>query len=329
MKELTYAAATDAAGRGRGRAPPTRDAVFLGGGTNLVDHLKLGVATPRHAGRRQPAAARRRSRSSTRRPGCASAPNVRNSDLAAHPRRARALPGRRPRPAGRRLRPDPQPGHHRRQPAPAHPLRLLPGRHHPVQQARARQRLLGARGLRPLQRDPRRQRGLRGHAPLRPRRRAGRASTPWWSSSAPTASAGCRSPTCTACPATTPSATPSLAHGELITAVELPAAGARAGARPTSRRATGRPTPSRWSRWPRALDLDRRRHVRRRADRLGRGRPQAVARRRVAEDALRGQPARPRTPSARPSTTSWRDAAPAADNAYKLRDGARRHRAGA
>jgi hypothetical protein len=32
--------------------------------------------------------------------------------------------------AVRRLRPAPRPGHHRRQPAPAHPLRLLPGRDH-------------------------------------------------------------------------------------------------------------------------------------------------------------------------------------------------------
>lgn len=45
MRELAYVRPDDAAAAVRTVATE-RDAVFLGGGTNLVDHLKLGVATP-------------------------------------------------------------------------------------------------------------------------------------------------------------------------------------------------------------------------------------------------------------------------------------------
>ena len=45
MKELTYTRAADAAAAVEAVASDP-DAVFLGGGTNLVDHLKLGVTTP-------------------------------------------------------------------------------------------------------------------------------------------------------------------------------------------------------------------------------------------------------------------------------------------
>ena len=94
MRPFAYERAADAAGGG-GRAAPARPARrFLGGGTNLVDLMKLGVETPDAARRRPPAAATTGSRS---RPtaGCASAPRVRNSDLAADPLRPRALPGAR------------------------------------------------------------------------------------------------------------------------------------------------------------------------------------------------------------------------------------------
>ena len=62
---------------------------------------------------------------------------VRNSDLAADPRVRRALSGALPGAARRRVRPAAQHGDRRRQPAAAHALRLLPGRHEAVQQARA------------------------------------------------------------------------------------------------------------------------------------------------------------------------------------------------
>ena len=108
---------------------------FLGGGTNLVDLMQLGVETPDAARRRHAAAARPASRAARRR-------------AADRRRRPQQRPGRRPaRPrrypvlaqallAGR-VRPAAQHGDDRRQPAPAHALRLLPGRHEAVQQARA------------------------------------------------------------------------------------------------------------------------------------------------------------------------------------------------
>ncbi len=219
------------------------------------------------------------------------------------PGRAARLPGRRARAARRSLGPDPQPGHDRRQPAAAHPLRLLPGRHHPVQQARARHRLLRARGLRPLQRDPGRQRPscVATHpSDLAVALAARRRHASW--SSGPTASDGCRSPTCTGCRATGPSDDTTLAHGELITAVELPAHRRCGRARPTTRSATGRRTPSRWSRSPP-------RSTSRTAPCATSGSPGAAwptspGAPTRAEAALRGQHARPRTPSARRSTPS-------------------------
>ena len=153
MRELAYLRPGRRRRRGgRGRRPPQR-ACSSAGGTNLVDHLKLGVTAPEllvdvrglplddiveHDGHDGPVL----------RVGAA----VRNSDLAAHPLVRSRVPRGDAGAARRRLAADPAPGHHRRQPAPADPLRLLPGRHHAVQQARARHRLLRARGLRPLQR---------------------------------------------------------------------------------------------------------------------------------------------------------------------------------
>ena len=128
MRELAYLRPDDAAAAVAAVADHP-NAVFLAGGTNLVDHLKLGVTAPEllvdvrglphddiveHDGPDGPVL-------------CVGAA-VRNSDLAAHPllrsRCARGVAGA----ARRRLAADPAPGHHRRQPAPADPLRLLPGR---------------------------------------------------------------------------------------------------------------------------------------------------------------------------------------------------------
>ena len=109
------------------------DAVYLAGGTNLVDHMKLGIVEPGllvdvghlpltdieqlsdgtlRVGRRRP----------EHRPG-------------RPPCRAQPLPDARPRTAVWRVRAATQPRHHRRQPPAAHPLRVLPGRHHALQQA--------------------------------------------------------------------------------------------------------------------------------------------------------------------------------------------------
>ncbi len=66
MKPFAYARATDAGRRGRA-APPRPDARFLGGGTNLVDLMKLGVETPDLLVDVTPAAARPGSRTRRRR----------------------------------------------------------------------------------------------------------------------------------------------------------------------------------------------------------------------------------------------------------------------
>ena len=89
MRPLTYERATDPA-TAVDAVAGNPDAAFLAGGTNLVDHLKLGVATPgllvdvsrlpldsveaRHEG------------------GLRIGANVRNSDLAAHPVVRRSFP---------------------------------------------------------------------------------------------------------------------------------------------------------------------------------------------------------------------------------------------
>ena len=148
-------APTDAADGGRRRGRPARRAPFLAGGTNLVDQMKLGVASPdllvdvsrlpldrveALPGRR---AADRRERPQQR-PG-------------RRPARAARLPGAVPGAAGRCVRPAPQHGHDRRQPAPAHPLRAT-SRTSP-RRATSGSRARGCparRGLPPQPGDPRR-----------------------------------------------------------------------------------------------------------------------------------------------------------------------------
>ena len=218
MKPFAYARAgqTCPARSRRRRAAGRRG--FLAGGTNLVDHLKLGVIDAGAARRRRPLT----SRESTTLPtaACASAP-LSEQRRCRRPAGARELPGGGPGAAGRRQRPAAQHGHHRRQPAAAHPVRVLPGRHHAVQQTRARHRLLRDRRLHPLPRDPRLPSGAAASPPTPP-------TWPWpWPPSTPRCRCSARTgatircPSCTGCPAT-PARDTDLEHGELITAVDLP-----------------------------------------------------------------------------------------------------------
>ena len=134
--------------------------------------------------------------------------DVRNSDLAAHPIvrsrypvLARALLSG----ASGQLRNLATTGG---QPAATHPVRLLPGRHHALQQAHPGHRLLGHRRLRPLPRHPRRLRALRRRSSLGHGGRHGRARRRRSSTSTPTANTACRSTISTGCPVTGPTATP-------------------------------------------------------------------------------------------------------------------------
>ncbi|WP_447646259.1 FAD binding domain-containing protein [Nocardioides zeae] len=89
MKELTYHRATDAA-TAVALVADDPDARFLGGGTNLVDHLKLGVARPGTLVdvSRLPLDTVEELPGGGLRIGAA----VRNSDLAAHPAVRRSFP---------------------------------------------------------------------------------------------------------------------------------------------------------------------------------------------------------------------------------------------
>ena len=136
MRPFRYERAADAAGAVALLAA-TPGATFLGGGTNLVDLMRLGVETP-DAARRRHAAAARPDRASADGGGLRIGAGVRNSDLAADPRVRERYPVLAAGAARRRVGPAAQPGDDRRQPAAAHALRLLPGRHEAVQQARAR-----------------------------------------------------------------------------------------------------------------------------------------------------------------------------------------------
>jgi hypothetical protein len=130
MKQLDYVRPADAA-QAVAAVSANPQAVFLAGGTNLVDHLKLGIATPEvlvdvrqlaldlieenDVGLR-----------SARTYSTATLPPNRGCVPSGGPSPAPCLPGR---PARS------QSGDDRRKPAAAHALRLLPGRHHCLQQA--------------------------------------------------------------------------------------------------------------------------------------------------------------------------------------------------
>lgn len=89
MKQLTYEAPTDpAAAVAAVSGDPT--ARFLGGGTNLVDHLKLGVSTPEKLVDIKKLPLNDVEQTGD---GLRIGANVRNSDLAAHPLLRRNWPG--------------------------------------------------------------------------------------------------------------------------------------------------------------------------------------------------------------------------------------------
>ena len=127
MRPFRYERAAGRGRRGRAARRGRPGATFLGGGTNLVDLMRLGVETPALLVDVTPPAARP-DRASPRTAACASArrcataiwPPTRSSASA-----IRSLAQAR---ARRRVRPAAQPRDDRRQPAAAHPLRLLPGR---------------------------------------------------------------------------------------------------------------------------------------------------------------------------------------------------------
>ena len=125
------------------RSRPIRSAKFIAGGTNLIDLMKDDVERPDAADRHLAAAARRRRGDRRRRPahrraGAEHRPRLPPADRA-------ALSAAVERDPGRRLAATAQHGLHRRQPAAAHALLLLLRHGDAVQQARARQRLLGHR----------------------------------------------------------------------------------------------------------------------------------------------------------------------------------------
>ena len=143
MKAFAFARATDAR-RPSSRSRRRRNAAILGGGTNLVDLMRLGVGPAGPAGRRvRPLPVDHRDR----------------LRCAAHRRRSpQQRPGRgSPRPPGvpgvvagaavRCLRATAQHGHRRREPAAAHPMPVLPGRQQAVQQAGERVGLPGQDGI--------------------------------------------------------------------------------------------------------------------------------------------------------------------------------------
>ena len=127
--------APDPAAAARGRRRPAEGAVFLGGGTNLVDLMKLGVEAPGLLVDVTAPAVRlrssdRRRRVADRRGGAQQRPGRRPGGPA-------PLPGPGPGGAGRGVGAASQHGYRRRQPAAADSLPVLPGCHQAVQQAGA------------------------------------------------------------------------------------------------------------------------------------------------------------------------------------------------
>ena len=149
---------------------------------------------------------------------------ARMSDVAEAPGVVGALPDARPGAAARRVGTAAQHGLDGRQPAAADPLQLLPRRRLALQQARAGNRMLRAGGREPGPRHPRHQRALH-RDPSRPT-----SPSPWSPST----------PSCTPrdrcgeraipiddfflLPGDTPEREHPLEHGELIVAIEVPAA---------------------------------------------------------------------------------------------------------
>ena len=246
---------------------------------------------PRRPDARDRRAARRRWSTSTRCPTATSTCSRRSSAgrrAGADVRTRRRTPGPPPVPGHRtgfgaqRLGATAQHGVDRRQPHAAAPVPVLPRRHGRMQPAHAGHGLLGDRWAQPHARDPRRQRPVRGHPPVRSRGRAGRAGRRGDRPRRRTANGGFRSPTSSVSPA--PRRTRSTTCGPASSSSPSRCRpDRRCGARATSRCATGSPTssPSPRRRW--RLDIA----GGHRACRAGRGRRRgdgavATARRRTA-----------------------------------------------
>ena len=146
-------------------------AKFIAGGTNLIDLMKEDVERPARLIdiTRLPLKTVEETADGGLRIGAL----VPNTDLAYHPLIEQRYPLLVERDPGRRLAAAAQHGVDRRQPAAAHALLLLLRHRDALQQARARQRLLGHRRPQPHPRDPRHERGLHRDASVRHVRRAG------------------------------------------------------------------------------------------------------------------------------------------------------------
>ena len=170
--------------------------------------------------------------------------------------------------------------------------------------------LPGARGRPPQPRDPRALRALRRHPPVGHGRRARRARRRRARRRARAATARCRCPDLHRLPGDEPERDTVLEPGELITAVELPAAAAAPRARPTARCATARR-----SRSPRLGRRGARASTTARSRRAGS--PSAALahepwRARRAEDGAARRPGDATSVRAPPPTPSWPRRRPAA-----------------
>ena len=202
------------------RAAQRPGAAFIGGGTNLLDLMKGGVARPvtlidiTHRGpdtiEALPGG------------GVRIGALVRNSDAADHPRLRADYPllsGA----ARRRVRAIAQHGDRRRQPDAAHALPVfLRSRVRAMQQARAGQRLRGDRRPQPDARDPRCQLPVRGGEPVGHERVALAALDAVVQVSGPHGARQIPIASFHRLPADRPDLDTTLEPGELITAVDLP-----------------------------------------------------------------------------------------------------------
>ena len=287
MRPFAYERAADAGGA-VARSPRRAGATYLGGGTNLVDLMKLGVETPERARRRHAAAARRGSRR-RRGGGLRIGAGVRNSDLAARPRASASAT----RCSRRRCSPA-RPGScatSRRSAATCSSARAASYFQDVTKPCNKRApglRLPGARGRPPQPRDPR-----------RTRERASRRTRPTWPSRWPRSTPivhvhgprrrarRSRSPGLHRLPGDEPERDTVLEPGELITAVELPPLPLAAALGATARCATARRSRSPSSRSPpRSTSTDG--TVARRAGSRSAASRTAPWRARRAEEALRG-----------------------------------------
>ena len=247
MRAFTYERADRlAAAAGRGRAKP--GAKFIGGGTNLLDLMKLEIETADASGRHQPPAACRRSRS---RPtaGCGSAPWL-ATPTSPPTTRVRT---RYPRALRRRCWPAPRAQLRNMATTGGNLLQRTRCPYFYDTATPCNKRTPGSGcaalgGLQPHPRDPRRERRLHRHPSVGHGRRAGRAGRPGRDCSAPT-----RPTRSIADRGLPPPARRDAAHRDRAAPGRAdhrrrPARRRRRGGRSTARSATAPRTPSRWSR---------------------------------------------------------------------------------